>query len=87
MRIINKQAVQVHAVPDSAVEPMGPFPPELLKDPEIVYDYVPALSEDGGDFRPGATVQNNFNPPKYLRCGNCMVRVLESETEYHTCEE
>jgi hypothetical protein len=87
VKIVTKRAVQVHSVPEHAMEPVGPFPPELLKDPEIVYDYSPALSEDGGDYAPGATAQNNFNPPKYLRCGNCMVRVLETETEDHICEE
>ena len=86
MKIINKQAIQVHQVPDHEINPVGPFPPEILEDPEVVYDYTPALSEDGGDFRPGATVQNNFNPPRYLRCAYCSARVLETETKGHVCD-
>jgi hypothetical protein len=87
MKITTKAAIQVHSVPEHAVEAIGPFPPEVLADPVIVYDYKPALSEDGGDFAPGATAQNNFRPPKYLRCGNCLARVLDTETSNHKCEE
>jgi hypothetical protein len=87
VKIVTKPTVQVHPVPEHVTEPMGPFPPEMLKEPEIVYDYQPALSEDGGDYAPGATVQNNFTPTRYLRCGICMARVLETETESHVCGE
>ena len=87
MKIINKQAVQVHPVPPHITEPKGPFPAELLREPEIVYDYKEALSENGDDYLPGATVQNKYSPPRYLRCGSCLVRVLETETESHVCEE
>lgn len=52
--------------------------------PEIIYS-DPAYSEDGSDFALGATVQNNYKPPKYLRCAACLARVLESETEGHVC--
>lgn len=86
MRIISKQAVQVHPVPEHVMEPVGPFPPEMLKEPEIIYEYAQAGAEDGSEFAPGATVQNNFKPPRYLRCGACMARVLETETENHSCD-
>jgi hypothetical protein len=92
MRITTKQAVQAHPVPNRVTAPHGPFPPELtvgnpLSEPEIVYDYQPAISEDGSDFLPGATAQNNYRPPRYLRCSLCSARVLDKETEYHVCEE
>lgn len=92
MRIISKQAVQAHPVPDRITAPQGPFPPELtvghpLAEPEIIYDYQEAYAEDGSEFLPGATAQNNYRPPRYLRCSLCHVRVIESETEYHVCEE
>lgn len=92
MRIINKQAIQAHPVPDRVTSPQGPFPPELtvghpLSEPEIIYEYQEAYAEDGSEFLPGATAQNNYKPPRYLRCSLCHVRVLESETEYHVCEE
>lgn len=115
MRVIRTQAVQVHKVPETVVEPQGPFPPHLrghgqrratlytegadfstleetyefshlAAQPEVVYP-DPAYSEDGSDFAPGATVQNNYKPAKYLRCIACQARVLESETSSHVCGE
>ena len=87
MKIIKRQAVQIHPVPDRVMYPRGPFSQELLAEPEIIYDYDSAYGEDGADFAQGSTVQNNFNPPRYLRCSVCLVRVLETETENHICEE
>ena len=86
MRITRKQAVQVHPVPDRVTDPVGPFPAHLFREPEIVVDYRPHLSEDGSEYPLGATAQNNYQPPKYLRCAVCFVRVLETETENHVCE-
>ena len=85
MRIIRQQTIQVHPVPDKVTPEYGPFPRELFDEPEIIYS-DPAYSEDGSDFAPGATVQNNFNPVKYLRCRECSERVPENETQYHVCE-
>jgi len=87
MKIIKHQAVQVHPVPDRVMTPRGPFSPELLAEPEIIYDYDQAYGEDGSDFNQGATVQNNFKPPRYLRCSVCLVRVLETETQDHICDD
>ena len=92
MRIISRQAVQAHPVPDRVTSPQGPFPPELtvghpLSEPDIIYEYQEALAEDGSEFLPGATAQNEYRPPRYLRCSLCYIKVLESETEYHVCEE
>jgi hypothetical protein len=87
VRVTNHKAIQVHPVPEHALEPKGPFPRELFKEPEIVYDYAPALDEGGGDFPAGSTVQNGFKPIKYLRCIVCSARVKEDETEFHVCEE
>ena len=87
MRVIKKQAVQVHPTPKSATNPKGPFPIELFDEPDIIFDYEPQSNEDGSNFPLGATAQNNFNPPRYLRCSVCLVRVLETETQDHVCEE
>lgn len=81
------QTYQGHAVPAYVHSPRGPFPPELLADPEIVYEYEPALSEDGMDYELGATAQNDFKPPRWLRCYDCHARVREDETDLHICEE
>lgn len=86
MRIIRQQAIQVHPVPDRLTAENGPFPRELFDEPEIVYP-DPAYSEDGSDFLPGATVQNNFKPVKYLRCIACSARVAENMTDQHICGE
>jgi len=86
MRIIQKiDAIQVHPVPARIMSPRGPFPPELFDEPEIINAYD--QSEYGEEYELGATAQNNFTPPKWLRCGECYARVLETETEEHVCEE
>jgi len=48
MRITKKQAVQVHPVPDRMMDPVGPFPPDLFREPDIVVDR-PNQDEDGSD--------------------------------------
>lgn len=58
-----------------------------MAEPEMVYEYEQAVAEDGSDYLPGATAQNNYKPPRYLRCSLCSMRVLDTETEYHICEE
>jgi len=85
MRIIRHQAKQVHPLPTSVTDPKGPFPRELFDEPEIVTNYD--TSEYGGDIPLGGTAQNNYKPPRYLRCSECLVRVLETETDDHVCEE
>lgn len=87
MKIINHQAVQVHPVPSHITDPVGPFPRELFREPEIVDEYESQYAEDGSQFPLGGTVQNNFKPLRYLRCSRCFARVLETETQDHICEE
>ena len=87
MRITKKQAVQVHPVPDRVMDPVGPFPPDLFKEPDIVVNNRPNQDEDGSDFPLGATAQNEFKPPKYVRCAYCLTRVLDAEKEQHRCED
>jgi len=79
-------APQAHPVPDKVTHAYGPFSPELLREPELVV-VTPAFNEDGSEFPLGATAQNNFKPPRYLRCGACFARVLETDTADHVCEE
>jgi len=87
MRVTKRNAVQVHPVPKTMMDPKGPFPRELFDEPDIVVDYEPQDNEDGSNFPLGATVQNDFKPIRYLRCSVCLVRVLETETQNHVCEE
>lgn len=86
MKIERIAAVQAHPVPSHAMQPRGPFPPELFRESPIVFDYESAYDEGGDNFEKGATVQNNFKPAKFLRCGECLARVKENETETHVCE-
>jgi hypothetical protein len=83
-RVERIKAVQAHPVPDRITAPNGPFSQELLAEPEITNDYYPAFQNE---HLPGSTAQNNFRPARYLRCGLCSARVLETETEFHVCEE
>jgi hypothetical protein len=88
MHVIKQiQTYQAHPVPDRVVRPRGPFPAELFKEPEIVYEYEQAYGEDGENFSPGSTSQNNFKALKWLRCKSCHERVREDETEMHECED
>jgi hypothetical protein len=87
MRIIKKDAIQVHPFPKTMVEPKGPFPRELFDEPDIVVDYSSPDDEGGSAFPLGATVQNGYKPLRYLRCSVCLARVLETETEDHICED
>ena len=84
MPLIRKFAKQGHAVPSVAHSPRGPFPRELFRESEIVDAYD--ATEYGDDMPLGGTAQNNYTPPKWLRCATCFERVLETETELHTCE-
>lgn len=87
MRVIKTvHTYQGHPVPSQITSPRGPFPPELFMQPEIVYDYEQAFAEDGSNFLAGATAQNNFEPPRWLRCYDCHERVREDETSDHECD-
>ena len=87
MRVTQIQTYQGHPVPNHVTAPRGPFPPELFRQPETVYDYEQAFAEDGSNFSMGATAQNNFTPLKWYRCYDCHERVREDELEQHACED
>ena len=88
MHVIRTVATyQGHPVPNHITRPKGPFPAELFMQPEVNYEYEQAYPEDGSDFQNGATAQNNFEPPVWLRCYDCHARVREDETEDHECQE
>jgi len=88
MHVIKTVATyQGHPVPDRITRARGPFPTELYQQEPVVYEYEQAYAEDGSNFQPGSTAQNNFEPPLWLRCYDCHARVREDETEYHECEE
>ena len=78
-RIITKQG---HPVPQTAHSPKGPFPAELMQDPEIIVDYIPFDQ----DIPIGGTVQNNFKEPRQFRCNYCGEIMYEHKTADHICE-
>ena len=83
-RIITKQG---HPVPRTAHRPNGPFPPELLEQPRVIYDY-PRQGDDGGlqDELEG-TAQNNFKPLRWFKCNVCEDTIPETQLETHICED
>lgn len=82
MRVIRKAAYQGHAVPATAGYPRGPFNPEILAQPVIVFD-----DNDPDDvFPPGATAQNGYRGVQMFRCRDCGAIVREEDVESHRCE-
>lgn len=81
LRVERIKAVQAHPFPDKILSPQGPFPSDLFDEQEVVV----TLPKE--DFLPGSTAQNDFKPPKYLRCVLCQTRVLELEKDLHKCGE
>lgn len=78
MRVIRRPAVQGHAIPTTAHRPNGPFPPELLAPNEVVQVEV-----DEPD--PWANAQNNYTPPRWLRCRGCGEIMPEDDSQTHVC--
>jgi hypothetical protein len=85
--IRHNDCYQGHPVPKNYRRPSGPFPPEIFKAPEVVTAHESPYDDTGGNFKLGATSQNNFEGYRWLRCYDCHTRVREDETEDHECEE
>lgn len=83
MRIQRIETKQGHPVPKSAHHPRGPFPPELMRKPEVITEYVPADEE----IPEGGTSQNNFVQPKMFKCKLCSGYVYEHQIPDHLCGE
>lgn len=82
-RIITRQG---HPVPQTAHNPRGPFPPEILAPPKIVTDYLPEPDGGGPEVPVDGTAQNGFRPTKWFRCVECGEAVREPELDQHECE-
>jgi hypothetical protein len=81
LRVERIQTLQPHPVPDKILSPRGPFPSELFDEADIV------VTPSKENFLPGSTVQNEFKPPRYLRCALCQTKVLKTEKDGHKCGE
>lgn len=79
MRVIQRDAVQAHAVPTRVYEARGPFgryqPPEI-KD----------LPYDPDKFPAGATAQNGMQEITLYECQSCLAILKETQLDGHVCE-
>lgn len=76
MKIIRKFAVQGHAVPLQVHSPRGPFPPEVLAEPEME---MPLEHSD--------SLHVGLDDVRFFKCRDCGEVLLETETDNHDCEE
>ena len=78
MRVIQRDAVQAHRVPDRVYEPMGPFG---HYEPRVV-----PISHDPDKFPSGATAQNGMKGLPMYECNSCRRILTENQLDSHTCE-
>jgi hypothetical protein len=83
-RIITRQG---HPIPGKVTQPRGPFPPELLAEPKIIYEYDRQSDSGEEDLPVEGTAQNNFKESKWFSCNACKLVLTESQTETHICGE
>jgi hypothetical protein len=76
VKVIRKFAVQGHPVPDKAHHPVGPFPAEVLKQPqmEVVVEHSDSLHEALDEYR-------------LFRCRDCGEVLGRESLNIHECEE
>lgn len=80
MRVIRRPAVQGHAIPQTAHNPQGPFPAEILA-PTVV------VTEAEEEIDPRANAQNFYRSPSLVRCTLCGEIMTEDVTDSHVCED
>jgi len=76
MPLIRKFAVQGHAIPKTAHRPRGPFPPEVLAQTKVAYDYESSDS-----------LHEALDDVRMFRCKDCGDVLYADELETHECEE
>lgn len=76
MKLIRKFAVQGHAVPLHSHSPRGPFPPEVLAQPQMEVD--PQHSD---------SLHEALDSTRFFKCRACEEVLLETELDNHDCEE
>lgn len=85
MRIERVQAKQGHPVPKRAGYAQGPFPPELLRSPEVITDYEPQSDGGGPPIPDEGTAQNGFKAFRWFKCKDCDWVLREDELNKHEC--
>ena len=76
MPVIRKFAVQGHAIPSIVHEPRGPFPPEVLAEPEMTID--PSHSD---------SLHVGFDNIRFFKCRHCDAILVQEDLDDHICEE
>ena len=75
MPIIRKFAIQGHSVPNGYQRALGPFPPEVLRQNPVVYNYEHSDS-----------LHEALDDVRMFRCRECGGVVHEDERSVHDCE-
>jgi hypothetical protein len=75
MPLIRKFAVQGHETPRSSYRPHGPFPPEVLAQTKVAYEY------EHGD-----SLHEALDDVRLFRCKDCGDILAEDELNNHDCE-
>ena len=76
MPLIRKFAVQGHAVPSVAHSPRGPFPPEVMAQPEMT------VEEHHSD-----SLHVGLDDIRFFKCKECEEVLLEEALSTHECED
>lgn len=76
MPIIRKFAVQGHSVPNGYQRALGPFPPEVLRQNPVVYNYEHSDS-----------LHEALDDVRMFRCKDCGDVLYKDELDSHECEE
>ena len=75
MPIIRKFAMQGHAVPSVVHSPRGPFPPEVLAQPQMAEEHYHSDS-----------LHEGLDNVRFFKCRACEEVLLETELNNHDCE-
>ena len=76
MPIIRKFAIQGHEIPSMAHSPRGPFPPEVLAQPQK------SDVEEHGD-----SLHVGLDDVRFFKCRDCGEILLEDSLNDHECVE
>lgn len=76
MKLIRKFAIQGHPVPANSSRPLGPFPPEVLSQPQVEY------GNEHSD-----SLHEALDTVRLFRCRDCDEVLYRDQLDNHTCEE
>jgi len=76
VKVIRKFAVQGHPVPATAHGPVGPFPPEILQEPQVEY------GNEHSD-----SLHEALDSVRLFKCRHCDEVLYKDQLDIHECEE